>query len=191
MISYLIGKPIIEKDYLTMLCGQVGYAVHVTGQTLSQLAGQSEIQLHIYTHVKEEVLELYGFPAVADRELFLLLIGVSGVGPKTALHILNLGTDALIEAVQQANPAFFVAAPRVGKKLAQKIIIDLRSKLGAIKDLNLAPLSVARQEVLLALQSLGFDEFIASEKIKDLAIEEMTTSEAIKQAIKLMSGKGA
>ncbi len=187
MISYLIGQPIPEKDFLTVLCGQVGYAVHVNIQTLAQIGKSTEVRLHIYTHVKEDAIELYGFLTPSDRELFLLLISVSGVGPKTGLNILNSGASQIIEAVQQANTSFFSATPRVGKKMAQKIIIDLRTKLGALKELDLSPLSPQQQEVTLALQTLGFDEFAISEALKQIKVDQLTTGEAIKQAIKIMS----
>jgi Holliday junction DNA helicase RuvA len=187
MISLLIGQPIIEKDFLTVLCGQVGYAVKVTTAVMAEAARQSEVKLHIYTHVKEEALELYGFSTTSDREMFLLLISVSGVGPKTAMHILDSGASQIVEAVQQANVSFFSATPRVGKKLAQKIIIDLRTKLGSMKELDLKPLSPERQEVTLALQTLGFDEQAIVEAVKLVDVEALTSGEAVKQAIKLIS----
>ncbi len=189
MISLLIGQPIIEKDFLTVLCGQVGYAVKVTTAVMAEAARVPEVKLHIYTHVKEEALELYGFSTTSDREMFLLLISVSGVGPKTAMHILDSGSSQIVEAVQQANVSFFSATPRVGKKLAQKIIIDLRTKLGSMKELDLAPLSPQRQEVTLALQTLGFDEQAIVEAVKQIEVEELTSGEAVKQAIKMITKK--
>lgn len=187
MISYLIGQPIIEKDFLTVLCGQVGYAVHVTSHTMNQASTLSEMKLHIYTHVKEDALELFGFTSPGDRDMFLLLLSVSGVGPKTALAILNSSSLQIIEAVQQANTSFFSATPRVGKKLAQKIIIDLKTKLGSMKELDLGPLSAQQQEVTLALQSLGFDDHSIEEAVKQVDTENLATGEAVKQAIKLMT----
>src|SRR5258708_6252327 len=107
MISYLIGQPILEKDFVTILVNGVGYSVRVTAKTLSELfapVGELQdlvppkpVELFIYTHVKEEALELFGFQTRSDRELFLLLIDVSGVGPKTALNILNCGTARIID----------------------------------------------------------------------------------------------
>lgn len=188
MISYLFGQPIIEKDFLTVLCGQVGYAVHVNAAVLSEATGKAEVKLHIYTHVKEDAIELYGFTSTADRDLFMLLIGVSGVGPKTALGILNNTSLQIIEAVQNANISFFSAAPRVGKKLAQKIIIDLTSKLGALKELDLGPLSKQQEEVTLALQALGFDDNSIGKAVKAVDTEKLSSGEAVKQAIKLITG---
>jgi Holliday junction DNA helicase RuvA len=184
MISYLVGQPIQEKDFLTILVNGVGYGVRVTQKTMADVAHQPQAELYIYTHVKEEALELYGFPNRSDRELFLLLIDVSGVGPKTALNILNFGADQIVNAVQQANVSLFSGIPRIGKKLAQKIIIDLRTKLGAMKELNLAPRSVQYQEVTLALQTLGFAESSITAVLDTLDVENEPIASVMKTAVK-------
>lgn len=187
MISYLIGQPIIEKNFVTILVHGVGYGVKVTQKTLGELAQLSEVELYIYTHVKEDALELFGFMTKGDRELFLLLIDVSGVGPKTALNILNYGDKQIIQAVQQADVGLFSSIPRVGKKLAQKIIIDLRSKLGALKELDLAPTSIQYQEVVLALQSLGFEDRAITLALEEVEVESLETGAAVKAAIQALS----
>ncbi len=189
MISFLIGQPILEADGITVLVGGVGYGVRVTDKVKELAASLAEISLFTYTHVREEALELYGFEHRKDRELFLLLISVSGVGPKTALGILNLGAEHIVDAVQQANTSFFAAVPRVGKKLAQKIIIDLRSKLGAIKELNIGPVSPQRQEVTLALEVLGFSEQAIYTVLEQIPVDTLTTPEAVKLAIQELGKK--
>ena len=183
MISFLRGEPIIEKEFVTILVGGVGYAVRVTELTRQQLTAQAMAELYIYTHVREEALELYGFPTKPERDLFLLLLSVSGVGPKTALGILNFETGKIISSIQNADITLFAQVPRVGKKLAQKIIIELRSKLGALKELDLAPISPQRQEVMLALQSLGFAEPAIEQVIHTIEVEEISLSEAVRLAI--------
>lgn len=184
MISYLIGQPILEKEYTTILVGGVGYAVRMPEDFRRSLIDKTEVEAFIYTHVREESLDLYGFAQRSDRDLFLLLISVSGVGPKTALQILNLGSSAIIQAVQNADTNVFSSVPRVGKKMAQKIIIDLRSKLGALKELDIGPISPHREEVTLALQSLGFDERSIYQAFQVVDVENATTSEAITLMIK-------
>ena len=184
MISYLLGKPIPEKENITLLTNGVGYGVFVSDKTKNALQNKNEVELYIYTHVKEEALDLYGFQTRDERELFLLLLSVSGIGPKTALHILNIEVNDIIFAVQNADVTLFSQVPRVGKKVAQKIIIELKNKLGSLKELDLGPISEKRQEVILALQSLGFDERSIAKSLESLQVEELTVSEAVKLAMK-------
>ena len=143
MIAYLTGSPIFQAQQVVVVTGGVGYLVHVGNTLLSQLSSQQaeQVSLHIYTHVKEDRLELYGFDRLENLELFKLLIAISGVGPKTAQNLVDAGSERLIEAVRQAQTSFFTSVPRVGKKLAQKIIIELKSKLGSLQELNLSTLS--------------------------------------------------
>jgi Holliday junction DNA helicase RuvA len=189
MISLLQGKPIIEKDFVTILTHGVGYAVRVSEKVKSLLAQQEEAEVFIYTHVKEDALELYGFSSRSERDLFMLLLDVSGIGPKTALTILNFEPTQIITAVQNADTGFFAGVPRIGKKLAQKIIIDLRSKLGALKELDLSPISPHKQEVVLALQSLGFSESLIYQVLQDIDVESMSLSEAVKAGIQALGQK--
>lgn len=187
MISYLIGQPIVEKDSITLLVNGVGYGVHVSSSLLSKADNLTELELFIYTHVKEDRLDLYGFENRQQKDLFLLLISVSGVGPSTALQITDQNPTAIIDAVQQANTAFFSAVPRVGKKLAQKIIIELSSKLGQLKSLDLGPESSNRIAVREALISLGFDENSVEQVLQQLELEDQPVEVSIKQGLKLLA----
>jgi len=184
MISYLIGKPLVQPEELIILTGGVGYGVKVTNQVLSSSSGKEQISLYIYTHVKEDSLELYGFDSVNDKELFKLLISVSGVGPTTAMAILNKGSQNIISAIQNADVSFFTSVKRVGKKAGQKIIIDLKSKLGGIKDLDLTPLNKMQSDLYEALSSMGFEESRATQVIKSMDLENMPLEKAVKMAIK-------
>ncbi|NCO12369.1 MAG: Holliday junction DNA helicase RuvA [Candidatus Pacebacteria bacterium CG1_02_43_31] len=184
MISYLIGKPIIYLDELIILVGGVGYGVKATNQTLTDSSGKEEIALHIYTHVKEDALVLFGFNSINDKELFKLLISVSGVGPATAMSILNKGSQQIITAIQNADVSFFTSVKRVGKKAGQKIIIDLKTKLGGLKDLDLTPLNQMQSDILEALMSLGFGEEQIHQVIKGLDLKDMPLEKAVQMAIK-------
>lgn len=186
MISYLVGKPIVEKNSITLLVGGVGYDVHASGSLLSKASTLEELELFIYTHVKEDRLELYGFENKQQKELFLLLISVSGVGPSTALSITDNSASEIVDAVQNAQTAFFSAVPRVGKKLAQKIIIELSSKLGELKSLDLGPESTNRTEVREALMSLGFAENSLELILQQIEIDDQPIEVSIKQGLKLL-----
>ncbi|MDH5533875.1 MAG: Holliday junction branch migration protein RuvA [Candidatus Pacebacteria bacterium] len=194
MIAYLKGIPFISGQILIIDVNGVGYGVKVTPQLLNSFGLQNnentkETELYIYTHVKEEKLELYGFESDKEKDMFELVLGVSGVGPSIALNLVAAGPHQLIEAVQNAQVSFFSAVPRVGKKLAQKIIIELRGKLGELKSLDLGPKSPHYQEIYDALSSFGFDEQLIGETLGGLDIEELETKVAIKLAMKKLSSK--
>lgn len=188
MIARLTGTPLEFDQKLIIDVNGVGYAVSITTTTFSKVDWNTLLSLWIYTHVTEQNIELFGFSEIAEQKLFKLLLSVSGVGPTTALAICNLGASKITEAVQQANVSFFTKAPRVGKKLGQKIIIELTSKLGSLKELDLQPLSSAQSEAQEALLSLGFSEVHISETLRDLP-EEITTVEAMVKYVLQTQGK--
>lgn len=184
MIAYLQGSPKVIGHNLLVVANGVGYGVKVAPKTLSNLTGQTEVELYIYTHVKEDKLELFGFATPQEKETFELLLSVSGVGPATALGLVAAGSTQLITAVQNAQVSFFTALPRVGKKLAQKIIIELRGKLGELKTLDLEPKSAAQLELIEALIGLGFEENRVNEVVTDLDLEKVDLAAALKMAMK-------
>lgn len=147
------------------------------------MAHKVEVELFIYTHVREDILELYGFNSTEEKRLFLLLLDVSGVGPRTALAITERSPQEIISAVQQADSKFFSSIPRVGKKVAQKIIIDLKSKLGSLKELDLGPTTSQEQEIVTALASLGFAEEDVLDQLRTEDFSAVTLEESIKRII--------
>jgi holliday junction DNA helicase RuvA len=184
MISFLRGKPLVYANRIIVEVDNVGYGVLTSNKILQLAQNKSEVELFIYTHVKEDRLELYGFLTFQEQQLFELILGISGIGPATALAIIDKDSEQLITAVQEANVSFFKAIPRVGKKMAQKIIIDLGGKLGELKELNLAPLNPKQQTVADALTSLGWDEDSIQRALEHLNLEKLSEQEAIKQALK-------
>lgn len=190
MIAYLLGRPLIQGTSLIMVVQGVGYGVVVGGKTLNTLATKEEAELWIYTHVREEALDLYGFLKPEDKSIFQILLSVSGVGPRTAMGVIEGGAEAIINAVQTANVGFFSSVPRVGKKLAQKIIIELKPKLGSLQDLNLGPQNQQEADVIDALVVLGFAEHDVQGAIQGLDFSgEVPANQLIKQAIKLLGAK--
>lgn len=189
MIGFLSGRPQLLKDSLLIITNGVGYEVHCSPHLLTTYGERSLLELFVYTHVREEALELYGFETLKEKELFQLVLSVSGVGPKTALNIVDRGADRLVEAVQQAQVSFFTAIPRVGKKVAQKVIIELRGKLGELRQLDLGPKSQAHQDVVEAVVALGFVEDSVEEAARELNLEEMDVQQAIKAVIKKVGTK--
>ena len=183
MIGFLSGKVQKLNDGLLLHTHGVGYRVEVGESLLKTLAQDEPASLFIYTHVKEDALKLFGFATEQDLFLFELVLSVSGVGPKIALTIVDVGADRLIRAVQNAEVGFFSAIPRVGKKLAQKIIIELKSKLGGLKELELGPLSDKEQDVLEGLKSLGFAEESIQQVLGELD-RTQPVEVMLKQAVK-------
>lgn len=191
MISYLEGSVKYKgTNYLTILTGGVGYKVHVPLDIISHISLNSPVSLYTYTYVKEDVLDLYGFPNQDDLTMFELLIGVSGIGPKTALSIFANGKLPKIkEAIVKGDVEFFTSVPRLGRKNAQKIIIELRTKLGSLEDLDLSAESGESKEIVDALKSFGFDLQEAKEALKFIKDIEGDVSVKLRAALKYLGKK--
>lgn len=188
MIASLNG--IIElKDttFVIIDVSGVGYKVLVASSVSSKLTVGEKAHLFIHTHVKDDAIDLYGFLDLLDMKLFGYLIGVSGVGPKTVLNIFSVGSrDSIIHAIVSSNVEFFTAVPRLGKKNAQKIIIELKGKLGSTQDLNLSDTNEADSDVISALQSFGFTTREAQQALREIQADGKSTQEKIKLALKYL-----
>lgn len=186
MIAFLTGRPQIVDDQLILVVQGVGYGLHTTAHVLHAAQQTEELSVYVYTHVREDALQLFGFLQPEEKKIFELMLSVSGVGPTTALHLAERDPQQLVSAVQEAQVSFFTSVPRVGKKLAQKIIIELRGKLGELKELNLTPLDSTQSALVSALENLGFSETDAHHALEHLDLESLSEADAIKQAIKLL-----
>jgi Holliday junction DNA helicase RuvA len=133
VIARLRGKPVgSTPDGLVLDVGGVGYLVAATPSAIRQADGAEEIVVETYLHVREDTMQLYGFADRAERELFVLLLTVNGVGPKVALAIVS-GSPAeqLRRAIAREDTARFQAIPGIGKKTAERIVLELKEKIGA------------------------------------------------------------
>jgi Holliday junction DNA helicase RuvA len=178
MIGRLRGI-IVERTHDTVILevAGVGYQVAVTPRTLSDLPGVGEeVVLHTHLHVREDQLALFGFDSAVDKDLFGMLLGVSGVGPKVAMAILATMTyEQLSRAVATDDIAALTAVPGIGKRSAQKLLLELKPKMDVLGDASTVSGPVS--EVREALESLGY----GSEEIggtlaampHDLPIEEL------------------
>lgn len=184
MIGYLSGK-IQEKlpDSIIVLIGGVGYRVLLTPSTYASLKVSSPLDLHIHTHVREDTLDLYGFKTIEELSLFNMLLSVSGIGPKTALLVVDRGVEPVKNAILKANVDFFTLIPRLGLKNSQKIIIELKNKLGSVTDLDLSAESKEIQEAVEALCVMGYNKMEAISKLKGVP-PDATIEEKIKYALK-------
>lgn len=166
----------------------VGYRVYVPQYVLANYKLSQQIDLFIYSHLREDIFDLYGFTKIEDLKLFEALLGVSGIGPKTALGIFSIGTrEQILSAIQKADVNFFSGVPRLGRKNAQKIIIDLKGKLGSLEDLDLSGEKVnMHEEVVSALKNFGFSLKEAENALKAIGDNTLDTSEKIKMALKYL-----
>ena len=187
MIGYLRGEVVIVDDqHIVIDVGGVGYNVIASKDVLARAAINSKQRLFTYTHVREDAIQLFGFLDFLDLKLFKDLISVSGIGPKTAMNIFSIGDrEKIIEAIVTNDVSFFSSVPRLGKKNAQKIIIELKTKFGSIEDLDLSKIDVQENsELIAALKQFGFSNREALEGIKSIGTEGKTTEEKIRLALR-------
>ncbi len=189
MIGFLSGS--VKDKYPTIIdVGGVGYLVHVPDRTSEHLTVNSSCQLYIHTHVREDALDLYGFATKEELRLFELLLTVSGVGPRTGLTILNRGVSEIEKAVRESDVEFFTMIPRLGRKNAQKIIIELKNKLGSVHDLDLKETDNGEtKQVIEALLSMGFAKGEVAGTIKKLGATEISVEQKIRRALQLLGRK--
>ena len=190
MIGKLTGT-LLEKNPPQILldCHGVGYEVDVPMSTFYLLPASGE-KVSLLTHfvVREDAQILYGFASAAERDAFRQLIKISGVGPRTALSVLSgLSVNDLAQAVSTQETGRIVKVPGIGKKTAERLLLELKGKLGA--ELGAAPVSVkseAQADVLQALVALGYSDKEAAAALKALP-EDVGVSEGIKLALKSLA----
>jgi len=164
----------------------VGYVVHVTERFLAGMKPKSLHTLYIHSHIREDTFDLYGFATEQELLLCELLLTVSGIGPKTAMNVVDRGVGAVEAAVRKSDVDFFTTIPRLGTKNAQKIIIELKSKLGSTTQLNLEGESGETKQVIDALAHMGFDRHEIREALKRLDTKDVTVEQKIRHALKLL-----
>ncbi len=174
-------------NQLILMVHDVGYRVSVPQKLVSTSNKGSSLTLFIHTHVREDALDLYGFTTQEELALFELLLTVSGIGPRTALAIIDRGVVAIQKAVTSADVTFFTTIPRLGTKNAQKIIIELKNKLDSVTDLDLASGTTGdTKDILDALKSMGFEKDEALDAIKQLDPNLSRVEDKIRQALKFL-----
>ncbi len=159
MIARLTGRLASKApDQVLLDVGGVGYLVHIPLSTFYELPeAESPASLWIHTHVREDVLALYGFLTERERSLFLLLMSVAGIGPRVALTVLSgIPPAELVEALRQQDVRRLVAIPGVGKKTAERMVLELRDKLDQFVAAPVKTTSPVEEDVLSALVNLGY-----------------------------------
>jgi Holliday junction DNA helicase RuvA len=189
MIGFLNGTiELLQRPFVITDVHGVGYKVLVPDSVYSKLSLGQKIKIFTYTHVREDALDLFGFLESQDLGLFESLLTVSGIGPKTALNIFSFGERKdIIEAIIKGDVTFFTSVPRLGTKNAQKIIIELKNKMGSEADLDLTGKDLLENaEVVQALKNFGFSVGEAQKAVREVKKEGISTEEKIRLALKAL-----
>lgn len=196
MFYYVEGTVAVLQQGLAVIdCGGVGYACHCSQNTIGKLKSGARARLLTYLNVREGVFELYGFIDEEERSCFEMMIGVSGVGPKAALSILSVAPpDRLALSIITGDEKMLTQAPGIGKKIAQRIVLELRDKMSkeqletasaSAPETILSPEGVNHtQEAVAALMVLGYSQAEALHAMKGLDSAQMEAEEIIRQCLK-------
>lgn len=196
MIALLNGQ-LVQKTVSQVILdvGGVGYRLLIPLSTYYALPDEGNVLLQVHTHVREDALLLFGFHTEAEKDLFGLLLSVSGVGPKVALNILShLPTAELRQALSQGNVKHLATVPGIGKKTAERLVLELREKIGRMEvpatdsaQISETTVTDVQDDALSALVNLGYKENLSRKALDRLDLEPGTPLEEIlKQALKIL-----
>ncbi|MHB8881836.1 MAG: Holliday junction branch migration protein RuvA [Thermodesulfovibrionales bacterium] len=190
MIGSLRGRVISRKpDNVLVEVQGVGYAVHVPLNVIPDLPGEGdEVFLHIYTHVREDVIHLFGFATEDAKKVFMTLLGVSGIGPKMALNILSgISHNDFLQALRTEDIEMLCRIPGLGKKTAGRLILELREKLPSATGLQ----DRLFDDTLSALVNLGYKRNVAQEFLEQSYKKGHKDIESLlRETLKLLTGNG-
>ena len=194
MIDYIIGKPVEVSPAMAVLeCNGIGYEHAITLLDYPKIQNLEVVKLYVHEVIREDSHSLYGFIDKASRELFRLLIGVSGVGPNTARLILSFLTVAQLEdTISSGNDSMLKAVKGIGGKTAQRIIVDLKDKIKVVdREAGVSGITVSDDsfnDALSALVMLGFTQMASQKALRKIYMSQpgLTAEEAIKLALKML-----
>ena len=179
-------------------CGGIGFQINTSSYTLSQLKAGEKAKLYTYVYLREDVMEIYGFSGKSEKHCFEMLLGVSGVGPKAALAILSVNTpESLMMSIISGNEKAITAAAGVGKKIAQRVILELKDKMAKeTQSVSFdgaaafaAPVVSDKSKLgdaSAALAVLGYSASEINAALKNIPMDDLSLEEIIKQALKQM-----
>jgi holliday junction DNA helicase RuvA len=190
MIAKITGKIEYFRDnYIVVDVLGVGYKIYVTEFAMGHIAGKNEISLFTHTYVREDILALYGFLVIEELEMFELLISISGIGPKAAIGILSIAEPKTIRtAVISGDSSILTRVSGVGKKTAERVILELRNKITELPGEDQGTVK-ADSEAIEALISLGYTNAQAREALKAVPDSTKEVSERVRSALKSLGKK--
>jgi len=188
MISLIRGQIVETYDkYVVVDIGGLGYKVFVTTDALHTLKVGTETTLWTHLAVREDALDLYGFTSKKEKDFFSLLITVSGIGPKSALNILSLvSINTLASAIRGGSTSHLVKVSGIGRKTAEKIVLDLKDKLGGMQGEDMSVGMSSDADAIEALKALGYEADDAREALKKIDKEITDTGKKVKAALKVL-----
>jgi Holliday junction DNA helicase RuvA len=191
MIAHLTGTILfVRENHLVLDVHGVGYKVHSTQCALEHAQTVRELAFHVHTVVREDALELFGFLTQEELDLFQMLIGISGIGPRSALGIIGLETpERLVHAIARGDVGYLTKVSGVGKKSAEKIVLELRDKVTTLTLSSAGETHHGDSDVLEALQALGYRALEAREVLRHIPEELTDQGDRIKEALRLLSGR--
>jgi Holliday junction DNA helicase RuvA len=188
MIGFLSGKIISLKPTKILLdVNGVGYLVNISINTFEKINDKASVSLHIHTNVKEDSISLYGFYSEAEKEMFELLISISGIGPKLAIGILSgIQVDELKDAIRSGDISRIIAIPGIGRKTAERVVLELKNKADQIVETGAKeiPFSI-KNEAVSALTTLGYNFKVADNSVRNILNENggISLEDLIKKAL--------
>ncbi|MEA2715590.1 MAG: holliday junction helicase RuvA [Candidatus Parcubacteria bacterium] len=188
MISMLHGRVShLESRYAVVDVHGVGYKVFVTEETRETLKKGAETTFWTYLAVRDDALDLFGFLSKKEKDFFELLIGVSGIGPKSAINIMSLvSSDQLVGAIRTGSTAHLVKVSGIGRKTAEKIVLELKDRLGTVVSENVSAGMSSDMDVIEALKALGYDANEARDSLKKISKDISDTGAKVKAALKIL-----
>lgn len=189
MIGHLKGEVfMIQAGFAIISAGGVGYKVAATRETLASIKAKKEVSLFTHLVVREDALDLYGFPTEEELRFFELLLTVPGIGPKSALAILDIASlPTLRSAVSTGNASYLTNVSGIGKKTAEKIVLELKDKMGAVDEKG-AALS-GDEEALQAMRALGYTQSEAREALRKVPPTIERSNERLREALKILGSR--
>ncbi len=191
MISYLAGK-ILNKsqNYIIIRIGDIGYQVFVNSVIFADLEIGQDVEIYTHQYVREDALDLYGFKSMEELEMFELLLSISGIGPKSALGVLAIASVADIkESISRGDSALLTKVSGIGRKTAERVVLELREKIGNLKletgNLKSGTGSASGDEID-ALMALGYSMTQARDALRAVDVKIKDSGERIKQALRKM-----
>lgn len=202
MIAYLSGKLLEKQTNLAIVdVGGIGYEVSIPLSTYYELGEVgSDVSMRIYTHVREDAIQLFGFKTLRERDLYLRLISVQGIGPKMGIAMLSgMNADEIILAIRTDDLARLTSIPGVGRKTAERLVIELRDKIGELSSGGTAkhdslessslPSDAVFEDALSALVNLGYQRPLAEKALKQAAQEgiEISVQKLLRRALQVLA----